>query len=92
MLVIKRHEYTKTQTTLAPSGVAFGGPAETEGGQNTQWDCVRSAIMPPKQRTKAELKQAVDELTEKLRAAEARLDADVEAERDEALARADEAE
>ena len=48
--------------------------------------------MPPKQKTKAELKQAVDQLTEKLRAAEARLDADVEAERDEALARADEAE
>ena len=48
--------------------------------------------MPPKQKTKADLKQAVDQLTEKLRAAEARLDADVEAERDEALERADEAE
>ena len=48
--------------------------------------------MPPKQKTKADLKQAVDQLTEKLRAAEARLDVDVEAERDEALERADEAE
>ena len=48
--------------------------------------------MPPKQKTKADLKQAIDQLTEKLRAAEARLDADVEAERDEALERADEAE
>ena len=46
----------------------------------------------PKQKTKAELKQLVDELTEKLRAAEARLDGDVEAERDEALEKAEEAE
>ena len=49
-------------------------------------DCT---VMPPKQRTKAELKQLVDELTEKLRAADARLNDDVEAERDEALERAD---
>ena len=48
--------------------------------------------MPPKQKTKAELKQAVKQLTEQLRAAEAHLDADVESERDDTLARAEEAE
>ena len=47
--------------------------------------------MPPKQRTKAELKQ-VDELTACLRKAERRLDGDVEVERDEAQQRADETE
>ena len=54
-----------------------------------QWDSVHSAAMPPKQKTKAELKQAVDQLTEKLQAAEAR---HVESEREDALAIADEAE
>ena len=49
-------------------------------------------VMPPKQRTKAELRQIIEELTERLQATEARLDTDVEAERDEALARAAEAE
>ena len=48
--------------------------------------------MPPKQRTKAELKQQVDELTARLREAERRFDGDIEAERDEAQQRADEAE
>ena len=48
--------------------------------------------MAPKQRTKAELKQQVDELTARLREAERRFDGDIEAERDEAQQRADEAE
>ena len=48
--------------------------------------------MPPKQSTKVELKQQVDELTARLREAEQRLVVDVEAERDEAQERADEAE
>ena len=48
--------------------------------------------MPPKQSTKVELKQQVDELTARLREAEQRLEVDVEAERDEAQERADEAE
>ena len=43
-------------------------------------------------KTKAELKQAVDQRIEKLRVAEARLKVHVEFERDNALARADEAE
>ena len=49
-------------------------------------------VMPPKQRTKAELRHVIKELTERLQAAEAHLDTDVEAERDEALARAEQAE
>ena len=48
--------------------------------------------MPPKQKTKAELKQQVDKLTRKLRAAEESADNDLEAERDEARKRAEEAE
>ena len=48
--------------------------------------------MPPKQRTKAELKQQVDKLTIRLREAEHRLDSDVEVELDEDKQRADEAE
>ena len=60
-------------------------PPRLKGGQDTQWDCVRSDAMPPKQKTKAELKQAVDQLTEKLRAADARLDADVEHVRDRCI-------
>ena len=46
----------------------------------------------PKQRTKAELKQQVDELTARLREAKRWLDGDIEAERDEAQGRAGEAE
>ena len=48
--------------------------------------------MPPKQKMKAELKQQVEELTQKLKEAEERIDGDVEAKRDEALERAEEAE
>ena len=49
-------------------------------------------VMPPKQRMKAELREVIEELTERLQAPEAHLDTDVEAERDEALARAEQAE
>ena len=48
--------------------------------------------MLPKQKVKAELEQQVEELTQKLKEAEKRIDGDLEAERDEALERAEEAE
>ena len=48
--------------------------------------------MLPKQKTKAELKQQVEELTQRLPEAEERYDGDVESQRDEALGRAEEAE
>ena len=41
---------------LAPSGVAFGGPAQTDRNFYHEFE------MLPKQRTKAELKQQLDKL------------------------------